>query len=38
MGAIDEAVMRRVVQAIAESIKAMGVRDCRPAAEPAAAE
>ena len=38
MGAIDEAVMRRVVQAIAASIEAMGVRDCRPAAAAAAAE
>jgi 2-aminoethylphosphonate-pyruvate transaminase len=38
MGAIDEAVMRRVVQAIAASMEAMGVRDCRPAAAPAAAE
>jgi 2-aminoethylphosphonate-pyruvate transaminase len=38
MGAIDEAVMREVVRAIATSMAAMGVRDCRPAAPPAAAE
>ena len=38
MGAIDEAVMREVVRAIATSLAAMGVRDCRPAAAPAAAE
>ena len=34
MGAIDEAVMREVVRAIATSLAAMGVRDCRPAAAP----
>ena len=38
MGAIDEAVMREVVRALATSLAAMGVRDCRPAAAPAAAE
>jgi 2-aminoethylphosphonate-pyruvate transaminase len=38
MGAIDEAVMRRVVGAVAASMTAMGVRDCRPAGAPAAAE
>jgi 2-aminoethylphosphonate-pyruvate transaminase len=38
MGAIDEAVMRQVVRAIETSMAAMGVRDCRPAAAPAAAE
>jgi 2-aminoethylphosphonate-pyruvate transaminase len=38
MGAIDEAVMREAVQALATSMAAMGVRDCRPAAAPAAAE
>lgn len=37
MGAIDETVMRRVVQAVAESMAAMGVRDCRPASARAAA-
>jgi hypothetical protein len=31
-------VMRQVVQAVEESMAAMGVRDCRPAAAPAAAE
>jgi hypothetical protein len=30
--------MRGVVRAIASSLAAMGVRDCRPAAAPAAAE
>jgi 2-aminoethylphosphonate-pyruvate transaminase len=38
MGAIDEAVMRRVVKGVEESMAAMGVRDCRPAGAPAAAE
>jgi 2-aminoethylphosphonate-pyruvate transaminase len=38
MGAIDEAVMREVVNAMEQSMAAMGVRDCRPAAAPAAAE
>jgi 2-aminoethylphosphonate-pyruvate transaminase len=38
MGAIDEAVMRAVVRAIASALAAMGVRDCRSAATPAAAE
>jgi 2-aminoethylphosphonate-pyruvate transaminase len=38
MGAIDEAAMRAVVGAVANSMAAMGVRDCRPAAAPAAAE
>jgi 2-aminoethylphosphonate-pyruvate transaminase len=38
MGAIDEAVMREVVRAIASALAAMGVRDCRSAATPAAAE
>jgi 2-aminoethylphosphonate-pyruvate transaminase len=38
LGAIDEAVMREVVRAIEAAMAAMGVRDCRPAAEPAAAE
>jgi hypothetical protein len=38
MGAIDEAVMRRVVEGVGESMAAMGVRDCRPAHAPAAAE
>jgi 2-aminoethylphosphonate-pyruvate transaminase len=38
MGAIDEAVMHEVVQAIEAAMAAMGVRDCRPAAVPAAAE
>jgi 2-aminoethylphosphonate-pyruvate transaminase len=38
MGAIDEADMRQVVHAMEEALAAMGVRDCRPAAAPAAAE
>jgi 2-aminoethylphosphonate-pyruvate transaminase len=38
MGAIDEAVMRRVVRGIAESMDAMGARDGRPAGAPVAAE
>ena len=38
MGAIDDAVMRQVVKAVEESMAAMGVRDCRPAAASAAAE
>jgi 2-aminoethylphosphonate-pyruvate transaminase len=38
MGAIDEAVMRRVVDAVGEAMAAMGVRDGRPAAAPDAAE
>jgi hypothetical protein len=38
MGAIDEAAMREVVRAIASALAAMGVRDCRAAAAPAAAE
>jgi 2-aminoethylphosphonate-pyruvate transaminase len=38
MGAIDETAMRAVVCAVATSMAAMGVRDCRPAAGPAAAE
>jgi 2-aminoethylphosphonate-pyruvate transaminase len=38
MGAIDEAVMHEVVRALATSLAAMGVRDCRPAVAPAAAE
>ena len=38
MGAIDEAVMRQVVHAMEASLAAMGVRDCPPAAAPAAAE
>jgi 2-aminoethylphosphonate-pyruvate transaminase len=38
MGAIDEAVMRQVVNAVEQSMAAMGVRDCGPAAAPAAAE
>jgi 2-aminoethylphosphonate-pyruvate transaminase len=38
MGVIDEAVMRRVVESVEASMTAMGVRDCRPAGAPAAAE
>jgi hypothetical protein len=38
MGAIDEAVMRRVVHAVEAAMAAMGVRDCRPGTAPAAAE
>jgi 2-aminoethylphosphonate-pyruvate transaminase len=38
MGAIDEAVMREVVNAVEQSMAAMGVRDYRPAAAPFAAE
>lgn len=38
MGAIDEHAMRRLVDAIAESMAVMGVRDCRPAAAQVAAE
>jgi 2-aminoethylphosphonate-pyruvate transaminase len=38
LGAIDEAVMREVVRAIEAAMAAMDVRDCRPAAEPTAAE
>jgi 2-aminoethylphosphonate-pyruvate transaminase len=38
MGAIDETTMRGVVQAVATALAAMGVRNCRPAAPPAAAE
>jgi 2-aminoethylphosphonate-pyruvate transaminase len=38
MGAIDETVMREVVRVVTASMKIMGVRDCRPAAAPAAAE
>jgi 2-aminoethylphosphonate-pyruvate transaminase len=38
MGAIDEAVMRRVVKAVGEAMAAMGVRDCGPAQAPAAAD
>ena len=37
MGAIDQAVMRQVVRAVAASMAAMGVRDCRPAGAPTAA-
>lgn len=38
MGAIDEAVMRQVVHAIEASMTILGVRDCRPAGAPVAAE
>jgi 2-aminoethylphosphonate-pyruvate transaminase len=38
MGALDEAVMQRLVRAIAEAMAAMGVRDGRPAAASVAAE
>jgi 2-aminoethylphosphonate-pyruvate transaminase len=38
MGAIGEEMMRRVVRALEESMAAMGVRDCRPAGAPVAAE
>jgi 2-aminoethylphosphonate-pyruvate transaminase len=38
MGAIDEAVMCQVVQAIGEAMAIMGVRDCRPAGAQLAAE
>jgi 2-aminoethylphosphonate-pyruvate transaminase len=38
MGAIDETIMREVVEAIEESMAAMGVRDCRPPHARAAAE
>ena len=38
MGAIDETVMRQVVNAMEASLAAMGVRDCRPASAQAAAE
>lgn len=32
MGAIDQSVMDRVVQAVGDSMAEMGVTDCRPAA------
>jgi 2-aminoethylphosphonate-pyruvate transaminase len=38
MGAIDDAAMHRVVEAVEAAMAAMGVRDCRPAAAPDAAE
>jgi 2-aminoethylphosphonate-pyruvate transaminase len=38
MGAFDQATMREVVRAIESSLAAMGVTDCRPAAQPEAAE
>jgi 2-aminoethylphosphonate-pyruvate transaminase len=38
MGAIDDAVMRRAVQAVEASMAAMGVLDYRPVGAPAAAE
>jgi 2-aminoethylphosphonate-pyruvate transaminase len=38
MGAVDETVMRRVVEAVEAAMAAMGVQDCRPAYSPAAAE
>jgi 2-aminoethylphosphonate-pyruvate transaminase len=38
MGAIDETVMRRVVQAVEAAMAAMGVQDCGRALSPAAAE
>jgi 2-aminoethylphosphonate-pyruvate transaminase len=38
MGAIDETIMRRVVEAVEAAMAAMGVQDCRPARTVAAAE
>jgi 2-aminoethylphosphonate-pyruvate transaminase len=38
MGAFDHSTMREVVRAIEASLAAMGVTDCRPAAEPEAAD
>jgi 2-aminoethylphosphonate-pyruvate transaminase len=38
MGAIDEAVMGRVVHAVEAAMAVMGVRDCGPAGAPAAAD
>jgi 2-aminoethylphosphonate-pyruvate transaminase len=38
MGAFDETVMRAVVRAIGEAMAEMGVTDCRPAPQQAAAE
>jgi 2-aminoethylphosphonate-pyruvate transaminase len=38
MGAIDGEVMREVVRALEDAMSAMGVRNCRPATAPAAAE
>ena len=38
MGAFDQATMREVVRAIEASLAAMGVTDCRPAAQAEAAE
>jgi hypothetical protein len=38
MGAFDETVMRAVVRAIGDAMAEMGVTDCRPAPQQAAAE
>ena len=38
MGAIDEMAMQGVVHAVEAAMAAMGVRDCRPAGAPAAAD
>jgi 2-aminoethylphosphonate-pyruvate transaminase len=38
MGAVDETVMRGVVEAVGAAMAAMGVRDCGPAPAPAAAD